>query len=373
MSTTPIRRDDLLIDPPEQDQENETNALITKLAPFSRLISTGELKDFPISVRDLITGSGFHRRTDEAEKAIEEALNLLNLKTTPDFRDSNINTEIILTSREEETPSPIENATLEIPTEQVQNTRDRSEHILTVGRLEAANRPIVSVPQSTPIEDATTLMWKYNYSQIPVMQGERTALGMLTWQSITRWTVANGKLPDSVDDCLEPVIVVKINDNLFNVMQIIIDSQSVLVKGLDNKICGIITSSDLSYQFREISEAFITIGQIEAIIRIIIEKYYPVDLIKKARNPDDKNREINSVDDLTFGEYKRLFENKEDWKLHLKLGISRKIFIETLDEIRTIRNDVMHFNPDGVDKRDIQILSTALRFFDSVKNMAMKI
>ncbi len=49
----------------------------------------------------------------------------------------------------------------------------------------------------------------------------------------------------------------------------------------------------------------------------------------------------------TFGEYIRLLENGERWtKLGLK--IDRVKFTEQLRRIRDIRNDVMHFDPDGI-------------------------
>jgi hypothetical protein len=56
-------------------------------------------------------------------------------------------------------------------------------------------------------------------------------------------------------------------------------------------------------------------------------------------------RKVNSFDELTMGDYQQVLSNPEMWT---KLGwpLDRQTFIERLDEIRKIRNGVMHFNPD---------------------------
>jgi hypothetical protein len=43
----------------------------------------------------------------------------------------------------------------------------------------------------------------------------------------------------------------------------------------------------------------------------------------------------------------------------LKLPIDRAVFCSELDEVRKIRNDVMHFDPVGIHEEDLQ----RLRFF----------
>jgi len=60
-----------------------------------------------------------------------------------------------------------------------------------------------------------------------------------------------------------------------------------------------------------------------------------------------------SVFDLTFGEYIRLLERNDSWS-KLGLRIDRKLFIGNLDKVRQIRNDVMHFDPDGIEEEKIR-------------------
>lgn len=58
---------------------------------------------------------------------------------------------------------------------------------------------------------------------------------------------------------------------------------------------------------------------------------------------------IEGPADLTFGGHCRLLENRDNWE-QLTLNVDRKVFVKCLHSVREIRNDVMHFNPDGLDE-----------------------
>ena len=45
--------------------------------------------------------------------------------------------------------------------------------------------------------------------------------------------------------------------------------------------------------------------------------------------------------------------------------MGRATFTKRLDEIREIRNDVMHFHPDGISDDDTETLRETARFFYS--------
>ncbi len=50
---------------------------------------------------------------------------------------------------------------------------------------------------------------------------------------------------------------------------------------------------------------------------------------------------------MNFGDYIRIIEKPEHWE-RLKLSIDRNHFIQHLEKIRAIRNDIMHFDPEGI-------------------------
>ena len=87
-------------------------------------------------------------------------------------------------------------------------------------------------------------------------------------------------------------------------------------------------------------------------IWILISKHLSAEEIRGARDPDDETREIEDVDDLTFGEYVRLLGSRQNWE-KMRLGIDRKLFVKLLNDVREVRNDVMHFRPDSSEPEDL--------------------
>ena len=73
----------------------------------------------------------------------------------------------------------------------------------------------------------------------------------------------------------------------------------------------------------------------------------------------DGTRSIRSFDDLDMGDYQRSLENPGSWA---KLGwpLDRVAFVKRLDELRGVRNDVMHFNPDPVPPDSVDKLRNIL-------------
>jgi hypothetical protein len=53
------------------------------------------------------------------------------------------------------------------------------------------------------------------------------------------------------------------------------------------------------------------------------------------------------------------------------LTIDRAVFIEQLESIRTVRNDVMHFDPDGPAPSDLEALRNFVRFMGQLHTMGV--
>jgi CBS domain-containing protein len=53
-----------------------------------------------------------------------------------------------------------------------------------IGSLPAANKPLITVGQDDALKKAVTKMWQFDYSQLPIMHGEREVKGMISWKSI---------------------------------------------------------------------------------------------------------------------------------------------------------------------------------------------
>ena len=136
------------------------------------------------------------------------------------------------------------------------------------------------------------------------------------------------------------------------------------MRSSDQRISGIITTTDLSSQFRQLSEPFLLLSEIENHIRKLIDGKFTKDELVSIVNPFDSERVIESVADLTF-------ENPELWK-KTELQIDKKIFTKELDKVRIIRNDVMHFDPDGISEENHELLHNFVRFIHTIQSLSRK-
>jgi hypothetical protein len=167
---------------------------------------------------------------------------------------------------------------------------------------------------------------------------------------------------------MEPAFEVSADDSLFAAIGVIVEHQYVLVRASDQRVTGIVTTSDLSLQFQQLAEPFLLLGEIENHVRRLIDGKFTAQELAGASDPSDDERQVTSVADLTFGEYVRLLENPENWK-RLKLGVDRAVFVKELDRIRAIRNDVMHFDPDPLGEENLGALRRFVGFLQKLRDI----
>ena len=150
---------------------------------------------------------------------------------------------------------------------------------------------------------------------------------------------------------MEPHHEMRLDSSLFHAIPIITTNDYVRVRGMDGKISEIVTSGDLSSEFRKLTEPFLLVSEIENWVRNMIQGRFTVADLASVCNP---SREIDGVGDLVFGEYIRLLQDPNRW-MQLGVHIDRAMFCEQLDLIREIRNDVMHFKLD-IKSEDLESL-----------------
>lgn len=229
----------------------------------------------------------------------------------------------------------------------------------------------MTVKPDATLTEAITLMLRHDYSQLPVMTSERDVKGVISWESIAPILALTKSESAVVRDYMKPHREINASDSIFSALPRIIEYAYVLVRSSDQRISGIITTTDLSSQFRQLSEPFLLLSEIENHIRKLIDGKFTKDELVSIVNPSDSERVIESVADLTFGEYIRLFENPELWK-KTELQIDKKIFTKELDKVRIIRNDVMHFDPDGISKENHELLHNFVRFIHTIQSLSRK-
>jgi len=68
---------------------------------------------------------------------------------------------------------------------------------------------------------------------------------------------------------------------------------------------------------------------------------------------------------LSFGECSRLLQREEIWN-RLSLPVDKTLFQSSLEEIRMIRNEVMHFSADPLDETQLEMLQQTQAFMTDI-------
>lgn len=283
------------------------------------------------------------KRTSGNVWRINEYLGQENLITQPNYQHGSIHDEIELMEKEK---AQIKKGS---------SSKD-FDPVSRVSILQAVNKTPISVKKEDTIQKAYHLMWENNFSQLPVMNNEYNVLGVITWQTIAKGFITK-KGSDLVKDFMSNEYSVLENDTpMFEAIKEVIKKGVVFVQDLEKKIKGPITTSDLNEEFLEQIEPFILLEQIENNIRLILHNKITLEDLQKSLTITD-GRKIESISDLTFGEYKIIIENEKFWNA-LNLPFDRKVFVDCLEKIRLIRNSIMHFHLDRNTDKDIEELNT---------------
>ncbi|WP_080404049.1 CBS domain-containing protein [Burkholderia ubonensis] len=364
-------------------------ALQAQLARVRATLDDGQQPD-PISVRELLRWADAERRGANVVYEIRQALRRNGVDTEPNFNWPSLETEVQFRLEQPDHPAEpvvqaeavpeliVGEANLQLPgivltaDGRVEQPRflggGLTEPAFRVSRLGAANKAPRSVPPDCTLTEAMTIMLLNDFSQLPVMTGERDVKGIVSWSSIARHLQFDAEKPKLVRQCMDQSLEVKESDSLFDVVRLIASESYVLVRGEDKKIKGIVTSTDLNLQFQQLSEPFLLLGEIENFIRSLIGGKFTADELCEVRDPADAGRVVESVADLTFGEAKRLFENPGYWE-RIGLQLDRVTFVNELDRVRQIRNDVMHFDPDPISREDHDALRAFVHFLHQVDRL----
>lgn len=134
---------------------------------------------------------------------------------------------------------------------------------------------------------------------------------------------------------------------------------SVIAKVGKRGVSGIVTTADVVHAYGELATPFFLIGELDQMLRYVIYRNFSFDEVVSLC-ATDSGRVLRSIDDLSMGDYQRILGSPAGWA---KLGwpLDRATFVKRLDELREIRNDIMHFNPDPVPADAVDKLRNILK------------
>lgn len=331
--------------------------------------------EFETSIRALLKAWGYRHRDFDIVAEIRADLSAMGLTTDPPF-DSGPSSatvrvvpvrDVEAEQRQERPNSPLETptATEELATQQVEDqgasepTSTSQEPLaaapapsdsadgkvfpqvsLRVGDLDSATRGVTSVSPEQSLQTAHALMMKNGYSQLPVLADPGTLLGVVSWESIACAWVANSDVTLTNATRYSPEVI-QVNNDLLEQLPKIVSSGFAFVRNADDRICGIVTTADLSDQFDHLARPFFIIGEIERRLRRRIDDRVPLETLRTVGG----GTKVQGAKDLMFGKLVDLLSSSQRWTL-LKWNVDRGVFVADLDEVRKIRNAVMHFDSE---------------------------
>lgn len=213
---------------------------------------------------------------------------------------------------------------------------ERLDRGLTLGNLPSALGGVESVAPDATFEKAITLMLLNDYSQLAVLGGKDSLRGAVTWKSIAQ--VRHSKQSARLADAIIPAGDFRYDKELIDVLPTLEVADFVFVRDQKNAVAGIVTTAAVVHAYGELATPFFLIGELDQLLRQVISGRFELEEIKSmcVRPP-------KSFDDLAFGDYQGVLGNDASWA-KLSWPLDHKSFINRLDELRQLRNDIMHFN-----------------------------
>ncbi|WP_336215003.1 CBS domain-containing protein [Nonomuraea sp. LPB2021202275-12-8] len=290
-----------------------------------------------MTIRSLLEHWGQRRRTGPVIATIKADLANKGLTTRPPFTEGTVSDEIALI------PLGTEPGSGATTVDDTTNTEDVSEPEHMSLRLGSLPTPLVSVPSTATLTYAKTLMVQRRFSQIAVIDSDGTYHGAISWESIGRAHIAANQ--PSLQAATVSARVVDHDALLLDQIEAIYADGFIFVRDADRlHVTGILTAADLTGQFGSLARPFVLIEEAENRLRRVTDEVFTVDDLRDAVQPHRKSK-VHRAADLTFGDYIFLLKDPQRWSL-LQWQLDHQLFLAHLDEVREIRNDLMHFTPD---------------------------
>ncbi|GAA0520554.1 hypothetical protein GCM10011581_10880 [Saccharopolyspora subtropica] len=348
------------VDPGPTADEQEWHGVRSPRDLVDKAVAASAESPFQLSIRELLACWGVLRRTPANIAAIEADLSEFGITTKPPFTEGWLDNKVEIVPVGEE-PGDAEEPASRAATENTQEASEFPPITLRMGMLKSANSGVASVRPGDTLLSATTRMVADNYSQLAVIDDEGHLHGAVSWESIGQARMS--RTPSLVSDAIVPARTVEHSEDLLTQLDEIYRSGYVFVRGADQAICGIVTTADLTGQFGEIARPFVLIEEAERRLRRRVDEVFSLGEIQYVARRG--RSAVRSAADLTLGNYRYLLEPVAHWQ-RLGWPLDHQVFLDRLEQVRAIRNELMHFTPDPLNAAQLDCLTGFVRMLRTV-------
>ncbi|WP_049575693.1 CBS domain-containing protein [Nonomuraea sp. SBT364] len=333
------------IDPgPTSDEMTMLEGFATPHELLDGVISNTSGEPIRLTIREFLKRWGVTRRTAASVARIEADLAAKGVTTRPSFTEGWFDhvIELLPVGEEPESTSPVPAQGLR---SDVEDAPDLPAITLRVGLLESANKGVVRVRAEDGISIAHTKMLSGKFSQLAVVDENDILLGAVSWESIGKAAMRKTALRTVSDVIDRAAASVDHHQDLLSQVTEIYNRGFVFVCDSDKRVIGIITAADLTQQFGQLARPFVLVEEAERRLRRRADEVFSLDELRAtARRP----AKVSSANDLTFGAYKHLLASPAHWD-RMEWPLDHALFLELLEVMRGVRNELMHFAPDPLD------------------------
>ncbi|MFE9187814.1 CBS domain-containing protein [Micromonospora haikouensis] len=315
------------------------------------------LKGQTLRVPQLLAMFGARVRNFQTVPMILEALQEVGLGTHPSFTTCGLTTEMLVVAQnavpvaEEEAEEEVHPGTL-------------PQQSFKIGDVPSARAGLASVDSGCSLSTVTHLMRQKNYSQLPVIDGLSGLKGVITWSSIAaRYekgevpTLANSMIRDSIP-------MAEVHHDLFTRLPELRQHGYLLVRENSGSFVGIVTGADITARFHTLALPFFLVGEIEFRLRRCLGPRLTGDAVRAVKGANHSG----DFSKLMFGDYVKLLDGEQpseklclraddNWKALGWGGVDRVQFVAHLKRVKTIRNQIAHFDEQPLSNQQIDELS----------------
>jgi CBS domain-containing protein len=316
------------------------------------------LKGRQLPLLELLACFNTRFRNDQTILHIEQALKDVGLATLPYFATCGSQSEVHIVPRESAAADQAEDTEEELEDEAGLLPGAMPQQSFRIEDLPCAGAGVDSVTPASDLTEATYLMHRKNYSQVPVMADRYTLTGVVTWQSVAKM-YGTGQQPVLANATVADPPVAHARDEFFSLLPAICEHGYVLVRAHNGRISGIVTAADITQRFDATAWPFFVIGEIEFRLRKCLGAKISEDAVRAVQ----QYGKTGKIADLMFGNYVKLLDGDQrgsngqrkealctaadqNWQALGWTGVNRVQFVHQLDRVRRIRNQIAHFDPE---------------------------